>query len=143
MKTPTSRRIRDLRISKDLTQDQFAQMLYLTGSDRSRHIRHLESGARSPSGPVAFILEDIANEIISRPITKLRIPTSKQILALRTRLGLTQRQLGEMLYLSKADPGRHIRYLESGKREPSGPLVRALEIIARNAHVRVPWRNAR
>lgn len=70
----------------------------------------------------------------------MKRPTGEQIRALRDGLGMTQRELAAKLYLSDKDPERHISLLENGHRKPSGPMVRALEGIAQDAKVRVPWK---
>lgn len=68
-----------------------------------------------------------------------RLPTGAEIRELRQALGMTQRELGLALYLEGDEPDRHIRYLESEGKHPSGPLVRALELIAEQKGVRAPW----
>lgn len=67
-------------------------------------------------------------------------PTPTQIRALRQAMGLTQRELGEAIYLAGADPARHVRSLEAGDKTPSGPLVKCLELIAAQKRIKVPWR---
>jgi transcriptional regulator with XRE-family HTH domain len=68
------------------------------------------------------------------------LPTGEQIRELRQALGLTQLQLARKLYLSGKEPDRHIRRLEANERNPSGPLVRAMEALAKEAKVKVPWK---
>lgn len=70
----------------------------------------------------------------------MELPSGEQIRELRQALNLTQRELAQKLYLSGDEPERHIRRLEANERKPSGPLVRALEAIAKDAKVRVPWK---
>jgi DNA-binding transcriptional regulator YiaG len=53
-----------------------------------------------------------------------------QIKAIRKRAGLSARELAEVLGLAGND-GRHIRFLESGERTASGPLIRLLEMLDR------------
>jgi len=67
-------------------------------------------------------------------------PGGADIRAVREALGLTPRALGFALYLSDRDPGRHVRRLENDVKKPSGPLVRALEALAKDADVSVPWK---
>lgn len=51
-----------------------------------------------------------------------------EILAARRRLGMTQAQFAEALRLGPSG-ARHIRRLEDGEREPSGPLTLAIELL--------------
>ncbi len=53
--------------------------------------------------------------------------TPDQIKAIRERYQLSAAGLSQAMGLG-AD-GRHIRYLESGQREPNGPMVRILEMM--------------
>jgi transcriptional regulator with XRE-family HTH domain len=66
-------------------------------------------------------------------------PTPAQLRDLRAALGMTQKELGLALYLAGGDPARHIRRMEAGDREVTGPIVRALECIAKEARVKCPW----
>ena len=70
-------------------------------------------------------------------------PSGAEMRALREALGLSARELGVALYLADSDPGRHVRRLESEAKKPSGPLIRAMEAVAKDAGVSVPWASPR
>ena len=52
--------------------------------------------------------------------------TPTEIKSARQRLGFSQRELAEALYLSDA---RIVRMWEAGDRDPSGPVVKAIELM--------------
>ncbi len=54
--------------------------------------------------------------------------TPEQLKKARQELGLTQSQLGKALRL-KGDGSRAVRHWESGKREISGPVSLAIEML--------------
>lgn len=56
--------------------------------------------------------------------------TPDEIKALRARLGLTARAMGEILQV-ETDPSRYIRYLETGERPVRGPIRILLEMLDR------------
>jgi len=66
-------------------------------------------------------------------------PGGADLRAVREALGMTPKALGIALYLSDRDPARHIRRLENEVKKPSGPLIRAMEAVAKDAGVSVPW----
>tara|TARA_R110000868_G_scaffold48418_1_gene157271 strand:+ start:31 stop:207 length:177 start_codon:yes stop_codon:yes gene_type:complete len=49
----------------------------------------------------------------------------------RKDLNLTQRQLAIKLGLSENNGGNHIRRIENNKRNPSGSLLKALELLTK------------
>lgn len=51
------------------------------------------------------------------------------IKAIRKRAGLSQSGLACVLALSGANGDRYVRELESGRRKPSGAIVRLLEML--------------
>ncbi len=66
-------------------------------------------------------------------------PTGARLAVLRNALGLTQSELGLKLYLSGKNPARQISRLENGTGTISGPIIRALEAIAKDGKVVLPW----
>ena len=56
-----------------------------------------------------------------------------QIKALRARLNLSARALGEILQI-ESDGGRYVRFLESGERPVRGPVRIVLELLERGVH---------
>ena len=56
---------------------------------------------------------------------------SKQFKQKRQALNLTQRQLAIKLGLSEKNGGNHIRRIENNKRNASGSLLKALELLTK------------
>lgn len=56
--------------------------------------------------------------------------TPEQIKALRARLGLSAKALGDTLQI-ESDGGRYVRFLESGERPVRGPVRIVLEMLER------------
>jgi len=56
--------------------------------------------------------------------------TPDEFKAIRKRAGLTARGLADILGLQSGD-GRHIRFIESGERQASGPVIRLMEMLDR------------
>ena len=56
---------------------------------------------------------------------------SKQFKQKRQALNLTQKQLAIKLGLSEKNGGNHIRRIENNKRNPSGSLLKALELLTK------------
>ena len=56
---------------------------------------------------------------------------SKQFKQKRKDLNLTQRELAIKLGLSEKNGGNHIRRIENNKRNPSGSLLKALELLTK------------
>ena len=63
--------------------------------------------------------------------------TPDQIKALRERLGMSARAFAELLGMGEDD--RAVRYFESGEREPSGPVMRLLEMVERGELPKRYW----
>jgi DNA-binding transcriptional regulator YiaG len=62
------------------------------------------------------------------------------IKGLRQSLGLTQQQFAERLGLATKGA---VSLLESGDREPTGPLVKLLEMLAADAGKKLPKKRAK
>ena len=62
--------------------------------------------------------------------------TPAQVRHIRTALGLTQDELGRLLYLDGKEPARTVRKWET--EGPSGPAAKALELIAKEKRIAIP-----
>lgn len=63
--------------------------------------------------------------------------TAAQLRALRAALKLTQFELGRVLYLRGPHPDRVIRRWEAGTTDISGPVKKALEMIAHSHNIKI------
>lgn len=63
--------------------------------------------------------------------------TAAQLRTLRASLGMTQYQLGLLLYMGGDEPDRPIRRWESGVIVISGPAQKALEMIAKERGIKI------
>lgn len=57
---------------------------------------------------------------------------------IRKALGLTQRQLAKELGLSDKNGDVYIRKVENGKTNPSGLLIKAIELLCEKNNIKLP-----
>lgn len=69
------------------------------------------------------------------PAQLRHIRTAAHVRHVRAALGLTQYELGRLLYLDGDDPARTVRKWEADG--PSGPAAKALELIAKEKRIAI------